>query len=113
MPVNSNNNNNGSGSADERRRAVLAASASVPPHVVYRPFASETVVLNLETGLYHGLNPTGGRMLEELERADSVRSAAAALATEFGVPVADLERDLADFCLGLADRGLVELQPAP
>jgi hypothetical protein len=111
MSVNSNNGNNPA--SGDRRRAVLAAKARVPAHVVYRPFVSETVVLNLETGLYHGLNPTGGRMLEELERADSVQSAAAALATEFGLPVADVERDLADLCLGLMDRGLVDVQPAP
>jgi hypothetical protein len=107
------NSNNGGGNADARRQAVLAATARVPAHVVYRPFVSETVVLNLETGLYHGLNPTGGRMLEELERADSVQSAAEALASEFGVPVADVERDLADFCLGLVERGLIEVEPAP
>ena len=42
----------------------LDAHASVPQHVVYRRFAAETVVLNLETGTYHGLNATGARMLE-------------------------------------------------
>ena len=34
-------------------------------------FALETVVVNLERGVYHGLNPTAGRMLEALERAST------------------------------------------
>ena len=35
-----------------------ALSARIPQHVVFRGFATETVVLNLETGKYHGLNPS-------------------------------------------------------
>jgi DNA-binding CsgD family transcriptional regulator len=40
----------------------------VPQHVVHRAFPARTVVLNLETGKYHGLNPTAGRMLTALEQ---------------------------------------------
>ena len=32
----------------------------VPRHVVHRDFPAQTVILNLETGKYHGLNPTAG-----------------------------------------------------
>lgn len=41
--------------------ALLAARPPVPDHVVYRAFVDETVVLNLDTGRYHGLNAVGGR----------------------------------------------------
>jgi hypothetical protein len=88
---------------------ILASRARLPRHVVYRPFVSETVLLNLETGLYHGVNPVGGRMLEALEAAVDVRTAAAALANEFGVPRAQIERDIAGFCAGLLERKLIEL----
>ncbi len=47
--------------------AVLAATARMPAHVVYREFPAEVVLLNLQTGRYHGLNPTAGRMLRALE----------------------------------------------
>ena len=66
---------------------LLAARARVPTGVVYRNFANETVVLNLDTGLYHGLNPTAGRMLETIERVPSVGEAAAALAEEYERPL--------------------------
>ena len=85
------------------------AKIRVPEHVVYRGFVSETVVLNLQTGKYHGLNPSGGRMLEALERHGSVGPAAAALADDFEIPAGQLEQDLAEFCLSLSERGLIEI----
>jgi phosphoribosylamine-glycine ligase len=89
--------------------SILAAKARLPEHVVYRAFVKETVVLNLQTGKYHGLNPTGGRMLEVVQRAQSVREAAEKLAAEYEQPLGDIERDLAAFCRDLVERGLVEL----
>ena len=58
------------------REDVLAARPSVPEHVVYREFVQETVILNLETGTYHGLNPSGGKMLETLGAAATPRTTA-------------------------------------
>ncbi len=81
----------------------------VPQHVVYRSFPSETVVLNLQTGRYHGLNPTAGSMLEALERAACVRDAAAAVAGEYAQPQAAVEQDICELCNVLLARGLIEL----
>lgn len=85
------------------------STVHVPEHVVYRPFAAETVLLNLETGHYHGVNPTGGRMLEALEKAGTVREAAAQLAEEYDQPRDGVEQDLCAFCADLVERGLVEV----
>ena len=90
------------------RAPLLDARVRMPPHVVYRTFALETVVVNLERGLYHGLNPVGGRMLETLERTPSVREAAAKLAAEYDRPVEEIEADLCAFCSDLLARGLIE-----
>lgn len=83
--------------------------ARVPQHVVYRPFVNETVVLNLETGKYHGLNPTAGRMLETIEREATLHDAAVRLAAEYELPIEEIERDLLELCRTLAERGLIEL----
>jgi hypothetical protein len=91
------------------RESILSARPSVPDHVVYREFVNETVVLNLETGTYHGLNPSGGKMLETLGTTATVRDAAAALAEYYGRPLPAIEEDLYEFCLDLHDRGLIEL----
>jgi hypothetical protein len=79
--------------------------------VVYRAFPAETVVLNLNTGQYHGLNPTGGRMLETLESAGTIREAAERLAGEFDVARERLETDMLAFCRDLAGRDLIEIGP--
>jgi len=96
--------------AERSRESILAAHASVPDHVVYREFVNETVVLNLETGTYHGLNTSGGKMLETLRAAGTVREAAVNLAAHYSTPVSKIEEDLYAFCLHLLDLGLVELR---
>jgi len=89
--------------------SLLNEKVRVPQHVVYRSFPSETVVLNLNTGRYHGLNVTAGRMLETLERAPNVRAAVLSLAAEYEQPAEVVERDLCELCRSLLDRGLVEI----
>lgn len=90
--------------------SLLDSAVRIPSHVVYRTFALETVVVNLEKGQYHGLNTTAGRMLEVLERAATVRDAAAQLATEYAQATEAMEADLCAFCSDLLERGLIELR---
>jgi hypothetical protein len=85
--------------------------ASLAEDVVYREFPSETIVLNLSTGKYHGLNQVGGRMLALLERVPSVGAAVAPLAAEFDQPAGVIERDIRDLCRALRDRGLISVTP--
>jgi hypothetical protein len=89
-------------------RSILAARIRVPEHVVYRDFSDETVILNLESGMYHGLNATAARMLEELERSASAAAAVDALTVELGQDREVIERDLLGLCRALEERGLVE-----
>ncbi len=88
---------------------LLSAKIVVPQHVVYRSFPAETVVLNLQTGKYHGLNATAGSMLAALERGESVRAAAASVTDSYDQPVERVERDMCELCSLLLARGLVEL----
>jgi hypothetical protein len=89
---------------------LRGAKLRVPQHVVYRAFPNETVVLNLQTGKYHGLNPTAGRMLEALAKTGSVAEAAAAVAEDYERPLADTEADVCRLCEALLARGLVEIE---
>lgn len=91
--------------------SVLAARIRVPQHVVFRAFPAETVVLNLDTGIYHSLNPAGGHYLEVLEQSASVREGIERLQAEFSdQDPAVVEADLRAFCVDLAERGLIELE---
>jgi len=83
--------------------------ARVPDHVAYRSFAHETVILNLQTGKYHGLNPTAGRMLELLERGLSLEATADTVAQEYRRSEEEVRRDLQTLCSELGARGLIEL----
>ena len=73
--------------AERNNHTLDAATIRVPHHVVYRDFVSETVVLNLQTGCYHGLNPTAGRMLTVLDQVGSLQEAAALLAIAMSINV--------------------------
>ena len=84
-------------------------AVKVPDHVVYRGFVSETVVLNLKTGQYHGLNPTAGRILEKLDEVGRLQTAITALAEEFKEPAQRIEEDLKRLCEELLARELLEL----
>jgi Coenzyme PQQ synthesis protein D (PqqD) len=96
-------------SATPSQTSLLKAKVKLPQHVVYRTFPSETVVLNLQTGKYHGLNPTAGRMLETLERAESVLDAATVAAAEYDQPQATTERDMCKLCSSLLERDLIAI----
>jgi hypothetical protein len=96
--------------AEGRSREELErATVRVPPDVVRRAFPSETVVLNLDTERYYGLNETAGEMLEALARHGRVRPAAEDVAERYGKPVEEVQDDLAGLCLDLERRGLIEL----
>lgn len=93
------------GERDEQ--AMLSGRVHVPEHVVYRDFADETVILNLESGMYHGLNTTAAKMLETLDSGVAVSEAIDDLATEFGQPREVIERDVLALCRALGERGLI------
>src|SRR5688572_4520936 len=96
----------GSDSTDEQ---ILAARSDVPEHVVHRTFPEETIVLNLESGVYHGLNATAGRMLDVMETGVTVSEAAGAVSRDLGAPPETVRRDILDLCRLLLERGLIEL----
>jgi hypothetical protein len=96
------------GSRSGGDEGILGARVSVPEHVVYREFAEETVILNLQSGMYHGLNQTAARMLEVIRSTPTVGGAIDELASEFEQPPETIRRDVVTLCQALADRGLIE-----
>jgi hypothetical protein len=92
-----------------RKDELLDAEVRFPEHVVFRSFATETVALNLQTGKFHGLNVTAGRMVELLTRSRRPRDAIGPLADEYAVPQAQIERDLEALLALLLERELIQL----
>lgn len=95
------------------RDAILDSRAIIPQHVVTRQFQAETLMLNLETGTYHGVTEVGARALEiARESGGSLRRVVEQLATEYQADVETISADVAALCAELSDRGLLELVPA-
>ena len=88
--------------------ALMKARVRVPEHVVYRDFGDETVILNLQSGMYHGLNSTAALMVERLSESENVSAAVARLTSETGQPREVIARDVARLCDALSERGLIE-----
>src|SRR5262245_54117632 len=84
----------------------MGATVLVPNTTVHRSFPAETIVLDLNEGVYHALNHVAGRMLELLEELGRVRVVADRLAEEFDHPPARIQRDLCRICEELHQRGL-------
>lgn len=89
---------------------VRPLRAIIPHHVVHRTLASETVLLNIETGHYYGMDETGGRFFAVLRDAGSVESAVAVLTREFDAPPEQIRADMLRYCGELLQHGLIELQ---
>ena len=90
--------------------SLLGARVRVPEHVAYRNFVHETAVLDLTTGEYHGIDPTGGRILDLLAGNATLGAAAQSLADQSGRRLADVERDVCAVCEDLRERGLIEVK---
>jgi len=86
----------------------MGATVRVPDHIMHRAFPAETVVLNLNSGTYHGLNHTAGRILAALEEIGDVAEVVRRLAQEYGQPGARVQVDVCHLCQNLSDRGVIE-----
>lgn len=93
------------------RVTIAGQRAALPEHVVHRAFAHETILLNLRTGLYHGLNATAGHMLEAMTAAPALDGAVEQLAREYGEPVDRIRLDVTQLVADLVERDLIELSP--
>ena len=83
------------------------------PHQVSSDAGGETVILNLETGQYHGLESVGSRAWGLLAEGTTVARIHAVLCQEFDVDADTCRDDLMHLLRDLAERGLVEVRDAP
>lgn len=86
--------------------------AVVPAHVRVRHLDGESVLLNLETERYFGLDHTGTRMLELASTMPSIDAAYQELLEEFDVEPALLLEHFKELLNRLMENGLLQLLPA-
>ena len=94
-----------------RWRDLREQRVRIPDHVVFRDMVQETVLLNIKTGHYHGIDRIGARFFEVMCSGLPLSGAASELADEFRQPIERIEQDLASFSETLMTLGLIELEP--
>lgn len=85
----------------------LDARMTIGDGVVRRGFADETIVLNLTTGQYYGLNATATAMVDAIAAGETPRSVAQRVAAEAGVDAGVVEQDVRALVLSLQERQLL------
>ena len=88
-------------------------SVRVPDHVLVRELAGESLLLNLDTEIYFGLDDVGTRMWAQLTGSPSIQVALEGLQREYGVAPETLRADLAALLSQLLERGLLEVVDGP
>lgn len=81
----------------------------VPDDVLISTLQSESVILNLNSERYFGLDEVGTRILSVLSTADSIQAAYDVLLDEYEVDAEVLRQDLAALIKQLAEQGVVEI----
>jgi len=79
----------------------------IPPQVMARKVGEETVILDLASGTYFGLNPVGARIWELLGEGKTLAQVCDTMLSEFEVSRDELERDIADLVQQLQVRQLI------
>jgi Coenzyme PQQ synthesis protein D (PqqD) len=100
------------GSEERRLMVSFADRAQVLPHVLVRFLDKESVLLNLETERYFGLDETGTRMWQVVTAAPSIDAAYQELQNEFDVESELLRLHFTELLGRLVDNGLLQIQPA-
>jgi len=91
---------------------AFANRVSVPAHVLIRHLDGESVLLNLETERYFGLDAMGTRMWETTTSSPNLEAAYRKLLDEFEVEPEVLRNHLTGLLSQLVENGLLSLFPA-
>ena len=85
----------------------LDTKLTIPPQVMSRLVGDETVLLNLQSGMYFGLDGVGKRIWGSVTEGNNIRQAAAAIVAEYDVDEEQAQADVIEFVSDLVTRGLL------
>lgn len=86
-----------------------SAKITIPDGVLIQELQGESVLLNINTENYYGLDEVGTRMWAVLSDAPTIGQAIELLLEEYEVDRTTLEKDITDLLTQLLDRKLVEI----
>ena len=82
----------------------------VAEHVLYRELDGESVLLNLQTESYYGLDDVGTHMWRLLTTNETIQGSYERLVEEYDASESQLEKDLRALIGELIEHGLVEIE---
>ena len=85
----------------------LDTRLSIPPQVMSRRVGDETVLLDLESGLYFGLDGVGDLVWQSVSNGGPLGEAVDNIVAEYDVDRAQAEADVLAFAGTLVQRGLL------
>ena len=86
----------------------LDTKLSVPPQVMSRLVDDETVLLDLASGIYFGIDGVGQRIWETIVDGRGLDDAVAEIIAEYEVNETQAEADVLAFASELVERGLLK-----
>ena len=85
----------------------LSDKVTVPQQVMARTVGDETVILDLASGTYFGLDPVGARIWELLGEGKTIAEVCDQMLEEYEVTRDEVERDTLSLADNLAAHGLI------
>ncbi len=86
----------------------LESGFVIPPPVMSRLVGDETVLMDLSTGIYFGLDGVGKRIWETIAEGRNLAEVTATIAAEYEVDEARAQADVIEFVGELVERGLLQ-----
>ncbi|HEY7187509.1 MAG TPA: PqqD family protein [Vicinamibacterales bacterium] len=80
---------------------------AINPSVIYRELSGEVVLLNLQSGVYYGLDTVGSRIWQLLMESRGLDEVCAIMLDEYDVDPDTLRADVETLVGELSDKGLV------
>jgi len=85
----------------------LETRPKIPPQVISRDVGDDTVLLDLASGLYFGVDGVAKRIWASISEGRSLGETAAVIASEYEVDEANAQADVLEFVRELVERGLL------
>ena len=90
----------------------LTDKVTIPEQVMARQVGEETVILDLASGTYFGLDPVGARIWQLLGEGRTLAEVCESMLAEYEVSRDEIERDLNELLAALVDKGLIKVESA-
>lgn len=87
----------------------LASNLRIPEGILSHNLQGEEVILNLNTGVYFGLDPIGTKIWHLIHEQQSLQKVLGALLDEYAVTEAPCTQDLLGLVAQMRENGLVEI----